>query len=625
MFHNFNIKKTYLVLVSLAFVLGSIFLHGTYNPIKAQAFATNFQKGVNIRSRYSEDFASSGFQSTVRNMAQVGANNISLVVEYKQSGLYGTSFYAGSGTPSDNALANGINYIKSQGLKPNLKIFLESDDGQWRALINPTDRNTWFSNYTTLAKKYGQISQNNNLEIFNIGTEMGKMTMPQHNGDNTRQWQNMIRQLRQVYGGKLTYGANHGAPFAELEAIEFWGDLDYIGVSAYFTVSENEIPSVNEMVSSWSNISLRILEPLVNRYNKNIIFTEIGYRSVNKSGSAPGDWSQVRYFVEDGQANAFEALYSFFDSKSFFEGTHIWDVSSDPNYGGYGNTDYTFVNKKAQNTIKYWYTKNTSQVPVPQDPLSKLGINKNFVAIPRNVSAQTPINQKIGTQVELQNITNNNYNSIILVQIYNQSNQVVYEDVYDNQSFAPSQKKLFNSNWTPNQAGQYSIKAGIFYPNWSGTIDWFSDSIATINVQGGTPPVVSSSSSIQPSSVTTITTSSSSSTPIPTSSSSSTTTINNNLQTEIWWPGEGYSISGLQPFKALIQGKNYNDYQMFWKVDDGVLNQMYNSNDGGPHKEFLVDLNQWRWKAPNQSYQITFVSYQNGQIISQKSVNIIPN
>ncbi len=95
--------------------------------------------------------------------------------------------------------------------------------------------------------------------------------------------------------------------------------------------------------------------------------------------------------------------------------------------------------------------------------------------------------------------------------------------------------------------------------------------------------------------------------------------------TEVWWPFEGAHFNNTStniPFKGMLQNTLINDYQMFWQVDGGTLNVMPTSYEGYPHKESTVDLSGWNWKGAN-SYKLTFKSKNNnGDFISEKSVNI---
>jgi hypothetical protein len=90
----------------------------------------------------------------------------------------------------------------------------------------------------------------------------------------------------------------------------------------------------------------------------------------------------------------------------------------------------------------------------------------------------------------------------------------------------------------------------------------------------------------------------------------------------VWWPGEGVTVSGVQPYKARLDGYANNQYKMSWQVDGGTLNPMGDSNTDGPHKESLVDMSGWRWQASGK-YVITFVATDlSGKELARKSVTI---
>ncbi len=91
---------------------------------------------------------------------------------------------------------------------------------------------------------------------------------------------------------------------------------------------------------------------------------------------------------------------------------------------------------------------------------------------------------------------------------------------------------------------------------------------------------------------------------------------------DIWWPANGVTVTGNQPFKALASGVSVNDYVMFWQVDGGQLNKMETSLNDYPHKEVGVDLSGWKWKS-NGQYMINFVAKNsNGQTMGERSVVI---
>jgi hypothetical protein len=617
-----------------------------FSNVKSSAFVNNFQKSINIRSRYSTDFGSNEFKQVVDRMKSDGANTISMVIQNNVQNLNSNDVFAVGITPTDDALVSGVNYIKSKGMNVAFNMFIDCNCGNWRAEIDPGDRNQFFASYSNYIQKYSKIAQTNGISYINLGTELAKLTGPQYGWQNTQKWRDLISTTRSNYSGKLTYGGNWGAPYEELSKIEFWNDLDYIGISAYFDLSKDEIPSVATLQNAWANVNNYALQPLINRWNKPIMFTEIGYRSVNQAGNSPGDWSRPAYFMEDGQANAFEAMFSYFDDKSFLAGVNIWDVNSDPNYGGQGNVDYTFVNKKAEPVVKKWFLSNTPVVPII--PIGKLGVNGKMAAEIKSSTTNLKPNQQMPLQVNIQNRGGSINNTNVLLEVVDSSGAIVYKDYFAGESFTSGETKLYSKSWTPTKSGSYILRGGVFASNWASANEWF-ENISNINIEAllvssstvSSTPVVSSSlvsSSIKSSSSSAISSSPvssssviSSSKPSSVVSSSSSTSsvssipvVTSNLS--IWWPANDINMTGVSPLKAVINGKSIYDYKMYWQVDNGSLVEMYNTNDDGGYKFFWVDFGPWTWKPKTEKYKITFVAKDNtNNTIAINSVNIFAN
>ena len=49
--------------------------------------------------------------------------------------------------------------------------------------------------------------------------------------DKTASWRQVIKEIRQIYDGKLLSAANYGG---EEVSTLYWDDLDFIGVDAYY-------------------------------------------------------------------------------------------------------------------------------------------------------------------------------------------------------------------------------------------------------------------------------------------------------------------------------------------------------------------------------------------------------
>ncbi|HEU5114149.1 MAG TPA: glycoside hydrolase family 6 protein [Candidatus Paceibacterota bacterium] len=89
-----------------------------------------------------------------------------------------------------------------------------------------------------------------------------------------------------------------------------------------------------------------------------------------------------------------------------------------------------------------------------------------------------------------------------------------------------------------------------------------------------------------------------------------------------WWPTQDASVTGVQPFKAVVPGMDLQNYYMFWQVDNGGYVMMNDSTTDAPHKEAQVDISGWNWN-PNGTYTVNFIAQDlSGHEIGRTSVVI---
>ncbi len=90
----------------------------------------------------------------------------------------------------------------------------------------------------------------------------------------------------------------------------------------------------------------------------------------------------------------------------------------------------------------------------------------------------------------------------------------------------------------------------------------------------------------------------------------------------IWWPADNVYVSGDQPFKAMLQGYSVNQYKMYWQVDNGQWNEMYDDYRDYPHKEAWVNLRGWVWRGKGP-YTVNFVALDwSGNKLTERSIKI---
>lgn len=219
----------------------------------------------------------------------------------------------------------------------NLKMNSEQD---WKKLE---------TSYRDFILTYAELAQETRAEILCIGTELEQFVK-----NRPEYWISLIQEIRKVYKGKLTYAAN----WDEYKRTPFWRDLDYIGIDAYFPLSDAKTPTVAQLKKGWKPWKDQIAS-LSSKTEKQVIFTEFGYRSMDYTAKKP--WLVDR--TEEGinleaQVNAKKAIFEEFWNEDWFAGGFVWKwfIEHDKAGGGDDNR-FTPQNKPAEEIIKIFYTK----------------------------------------------------------------------------------------------------------------------------------------------------------------------------------------------------------------------------------------------------------------------------
>ncbi len=246
-----------------------------------------------------------------------------------------------------------IDYAHKNDIKVMLKPQIWSHTG-WigdQTFETEADWLAWEKSYTEYIMFYVDIASAKEVEMLCIGTELKKhvQTRPQY-------YKELIAQIRERYCGLLIYSAN----WDSFQEVQFWEDLDFIGLSAYFPLSESKVPKVEELIEKWQP-TCKILEKTSQQYAKKVVFTEYGYLSID--GAAGKTWlleKQVRKSAvnEQAQANSYEALFRVFSKQPYWGGGFLWKWFPFGMGGeGYNEKDYTPQGKLAEDVLTTWYTK----------------------------------------------------------------------------------------------------------------------------------------------------------------------------------------------------------------------------------------------------------------------------
>ena len=309
-----------------------------------------FQKGVSFATYHETLLAQTISDELMEHLSQIGVKHISLITAWYQDNLESSKIYpepreAGR-TPCDEAMAHAINKAHSLGMKVMLKPHLDVQTDEFRGYIYPEDAKAWFKNYKKFILHYAKLAAKYNVELFCIGTELGEMTLPTK--ENNQFWNELIREIRGLYKGPLVYAANHD----EYEQVSFWKNLDFIGIDAYFSLTNKNEPTEEELILAWEKRASKIEEwREKKKLVKPVIFTEIGYTSSDGCNKEP--WkitSEIKDELE--QAQSLKAALLVMTKKDWFEGLYWWGYFPQTEATDLG---YSLKGKKGEKILCDWY------------------------------------------------------------------------------------------------------------------------------------------------------------------------------------------------------------------------------------------------------------------------------
>ncbi|MGM0581682.1 MAG: glycoside hydrolase family 113 [Bacteroidota bacterium] len=240
-----------------------------------------------------------------------------------------------------------IAMAKSLGLKVMLKPHLWVGGQGWAGDLDFESDSLWQvfeQQYAEYIDAYGKIADSMDIELYCIGTEVRNSTR-----NRKSFWLNLIADTRNNFSGQLTYAAN----WDEYDQITFWDKLDYIGVDAYFPLSEAKSPSKQELLDAWEQPK-KEMQRLSEKFQKQVLFTEFGYESIDYN--TMGHWKLSKDSLSvnlENQKVAFEALFNSFNSVDWWKGGFIWKWHLNRNELNSRNIKaYTPQNKPALKVIE---------------------------------------------------------------------------------------------------------------------------------------------------------------------------------------------------------------------------------------------------------------------------------
>jgi hypothetical protein len=318
-------------------------------------------RGISYVAYWRDLYSSPESDQSLALLAATGANAVAVIVTCYQETVTATEIQCltDSRTPTDDDLRHVIAQAHNLGLQVMLKpmIDLNNDPTHWRGEIDfGSDEaawSQWFSSYQNFIVHYAQLAHETGAEIFVVGTELGGTA------HRESQWRNSIAAVRAVYSGLLTYAANFDG---EQYVVNFWDEFDFIGIDAYYPLTQKTDPTVEELKASWSPHKAE-LATLSQAWGLPIVFTEVGYRSVDGTNMAPWDWISDGPVDLQEQADCYQALFEVFQGEPWMQGVFWWAWGTDPDHGGPTDTYYSPHNKPAEAVLQSFFATAAHNTP----------------------------------------------------------------------------------------------------------------------------------------------------------------------------------------------------------------------------------------------------------------------
>lgn len=335
------------------------------NISSEKEFEPVFQRGMSYRpapypNYYPYDTPES--DESLWRMAEANVEWVAIITWWFQENLTSTKIYQHYDyTPTNDSLKHAIQKAHELGMKVTLKPMIDTEDASKypRWMIPPSS--AWFASYKTFISSYAQFAQENGVEQLCIGCEF------KYTEVDSASWRQIISEVRKYYSGPLTYAATTDS----YQHITWWDALDYVGIDAFFSLTDKDDPTLEELKQAW-NRTADDIESWQSSVNKPILFTEIGYRSGNGNNKQPWNWTEPLEPDLQEQFDCYLAVFQILWGKPWFYGFYwwIWEGYANialPSYDKAYNqtlTDFTPQNKSVQYLITSWYSSNKYKDPV---------------------------------------------------------------------------------------------------------------------------------------------------------------------------------------------------------------------------------------------------------------------
>jgi hypothetical protein len=239
----------------------------------------------------------------------------------------------------------------------------EPRGNEWRGVINPPSWDDWFAQYRRFIGHFARLAADNDVEMLMIGSEFVSSEK------YTDQWEKVIRHVRGIYPGLLSYSSN----WDHYKVIQFWDKLDMVGMTSYYKLADEPGPSLKELIQAWEPLKRGLLR-WQEKVGKPLLFTEVGWCSQEGASIEPWNYYYDQNPTKAGlveQRRCYRAFIETWENTPEVGGVIWWEWTD--TRGGPGDYNYTPKGKPAERILREWFSRvrqrqMTSTQPMVQKP-----------------------------------------------------------------------------------------------------------------------------------------------------------------------------------------------------------------------------------------------------------------
>jgi hypothetical protein len=276
-------------------------------------------------------YGGDAYWRTLAETRALGANWVSLTPFGRVADLTPTGVSLTFEQPFEEnrvAVGRAIDLAHAAGLRVLLVPHLWVESGGWRGELDPGGEDDWqrfAKSYGAFLREWALVARDHHADMLALGVELRSWVTTAH----APSFVALAREIRALYPGLLTYASN----WDDVDDSVITGELDLIGVNAFFPLAEHAGATPNELMQGGERVAQK-LAAVAEHWGKPILLTEFGYTTRPDPAVRPWEWPDRMSHVvvdEEAQASAYAGLLAPLMREPWLAGAFMWRLYADPN------------------------------------------------------------------------------------------------------------------------------------------------------------------------------------------------------------------------------------------------------------------------------------------------------